>query len=85
MELVEKIREYVSRNYIEPARKEGIKKITIRAGDIHKEMKLFQRMPAVCSALKTKINKMYDIEIINIVEPPSGQGANVYVTYELSK
>lgn len=34
-----------------PARKRGDLVVGIRAGDVHSEMKLAQRLPAVCSAL----------------------------------
>jgi len=81
--LTDSIRRYIGENRIEPAKKRGVKEITVRAGDIHDAMGLKSRIPAVCSALKTKIDKMYDVEIIIISEPPSGQGANVYVTYKI--
>jgi len=81
--LTDRIREFVWKNYIQPAREEGENELTVRAGDVHKEMFLKSRMPAVCSALKSKIDKMYDLEIIRIRELPSGQGANVYVTYKI--
>jgi len=83
MGLTDEIRTYVFEKYIVPARKRGDKEITIRAGDIHKEMGLVSRMPAVCSALKSKIDKMYNIEIVRKDSPPSGYGANVYVTYKI--
>ena len=49
------IRKYVVDNIIQPARQKGIKQITVRAGDIHREMKLQNRMPAVCGALDAAI------------------------------
>jgi hypothetical protein len=83
MRLTDEIREYVCKNYIEPARERGQKEITIRAGDIHNEMGLVSRMPAVCSALGSKMDKICNVEILKIDAPPSGQGANFYVTYKI--
>lgn len=81
--LTDSIRDFIWKTKIEPAKKRGLDRITIRAGDIHMAMGLKDRMPAVCSALKTKIDKMYNIEILTINAPPSGQGANCFVTYKI--
>ena len=81
--LTDKIRKFVCENFIEPARKRGEKEITIRAGDVHSRMRLSSRMPAVCSALKSKIDRLCNVEILDIKAPPSGQGANFYVTYKI--
>jgi hypothetical protein len=77
------IRRYVIENLIEPARNRGTKEITIRAGDIHSALGLKDRMPMVCSALETKLDYMADVKVINIEAPPSGRGANYYITYQL--
>lgn len=81
--LTDKIRKFVCENFIEPARKRGEKEITIRAGDVHSRMGLSSRMPAVCSALKSKIDRLCNVEILDIKTPLSGQGANFYVTYKI--
>jgi 5-methylcytosine-specific restriction protein B len=47
----DEIREHVIRKHIEPARMAGGKELTLRAGDIHKELGYSGRMPAVCSVL----------------------------------
>lgn len=83
MGLVDEIREFVCTRYIEPARRRGRKVITIRAGDVHADMGLASRMPAVCSALRTRIDQACNVEILEIEAPPSGQGANFYVTYRI--
>ena len=49
--LADEIREYAFREFIEPAQKQGEKRIKIRAGDVHKKMGLRNIMPAVCGAL----------------------------------
>lgn len=83
MGLTDGIRKFVCESYIEPARKRSEKEITIRAGDVHSAMGLSSRMPAVCSALKSKLENLCNVEITNIEAPPSGQGANFYVTYRI--
>lgn len=83
MKKVEKVRNYVFDHYIDPAREKGTKEITIRAGDIGDALDLSTRMPLVCTALTTKIDKMYNLEIVNIQGPPSKQGRNLFVTYRL--
>lgn len=76
------IREHVIKRHIEPARKRGAKRIKIRAGDIHREMGLKDRMPAVCGALGTQI--FLDDAGVSLIdrEGPS-QGANVFFTFSL--
>ena len=80
----DQIRQFVLNKYIGPARSSGCKEVTLRAGDVHKEMGLISRMPAVCSALEGK--KLCDLAGISVKQrhgPP--KGSNVYVTYDLDK
>jgi len=48
------IRLHVITKHIEPARASGAKELTLRAGDLHKELNFKNRMPAVCSVLGSK-------------------------------
>jgi hypothetical protein len=82
MGLHEDIRKYVVKNILEPARVRGEKRVVIRAGDVHSAMRLSDRHPAVCTALRTKMDRHIPVKIIKIEGPPSEQGANFYVTYE---
>lgn len=78
----DEIREFVYRNYIQPARQRGETQITIRAYDIHKQMKLEEKLPAVCSALGTdKFQKMYNVTLLERKGPTNA--ANVYFTFGL--
>ena len=49
--LADKIRRYVNESFIEPARRAGSASVTVTSGDVHKDLKLESRMPAVCAAL----------------------------------
>ena len=82
MRLADKIREFVYENYIKPARERGLRLVTIRAGDIHSQMGLKNRMPAVCEALSAKkFEEMYNVKLIKRKGPV--HGADVYFTFRI--
>ena len=69
-------------HYILPAKKRGDGSVTIRVGDIHREMKLNSRVPAVCQALGSRIFlKENDFKLESRQGPPSGQSSTVVFTY----
>ncbi len=51
MSQADDIRKYVIVNHISPARSRGDAQVSVRAGDVHREMDLSNSMPAVCSAI----------------------------------
>ncbi len=51
----DRIRRHVRARYIDAARREGGNTVTIRAGDVARELRLGNRVPAVCSALASKL------------------------------
>ncbi len=53
-EVAVEIRHHVITRHFDPARVSGAKELTLRAGDIHKELKYENRMPAICSVLGSK-------------------------------
>lgn len=76
----DEIREFVYRNYIEPARKKRKSTVTVRAGDVHVKMGLKSRIPAVCGAIGTdRFQQDHDIQLIKRDGPTNG--ANVYFTF----
>ena len=80
--LADDIREYVCHVYIEPARKGGEREVRVRAGDVHKEMGLCQRIPAVCSAIgSNKFQDEYRVRLVGREGPTNG--SNVYFTFEV--
>lgn len=50
----DEICEYAKAHYVRPARQHGKHELTIRAGDVHRDMKFTNRLPLVCSALQAK-------------------------------
>ena len=82
MTLADQIREFVERRYVVPARKAGNPTVTITAGDVHREMHLQSRAPAVCGALKSKILQRQCAMVLVSWDGPA-QGMAVNVTYSL--
>ncbi|WP_338098348.1 Swt1 family HEPN domain-containing protein [Methanolapillus ohkumae] len=76
------IRFYIYQNHFRPAKMKGQNKVIIRAGDIHSEMGLKSDIPAVCSAMKTRIDQLYDVEILDII-PKTGNSTGLTVKYDL--
>ena len=82
MNRADDIRDFAFRKFIEPARKQGKRTVTIRAGDVHKDMGLYDRMPAVCSALgSNKFENQFNIKRLKVEGPI--QGANALFTFEI--
>lgn len=50
----DQIRAYVNKAFFEPARRAGKYEIEITAGEVHLDLKLNNRIPAICSALDAK-------------------------------
>jgi hypothetical protein len=78
------VRDHVKRKYINPAKKDGKKSLSIRAGDIHKELGFSRRIPVVCSALRSrKLQKNCDIELTYVGGP--NNSTTTTFTYKLKK
>lgn len=52
--MADAIRAFTCQRYIEPARRRGDTHVEIRMGDVHRDMGLKHRQPAVCSAIQAK-------------------------------
>jgi 5-methylcytosine-specific restriction enzyme B len=60
--LTDRILRYVYDAIIEPARKTGRTCVAVTAGDVHKDLRLENRMPAVCAALDAaKFQEQYRV------------------------
>lgn len=78
----DRIREFVLEDYVKPARAQGRKSIKIRAGDVHREMQLWQQCPNVCHVLKgTKLQETANLRLISSDGPTMGH--NTVCTYEV--
>jgi hypothetical protein len=84
MKQSESVRDYVRREYIEPARRRGQSLVTVVAGDVHKGVRLSHRVPLVCQALGgKKILEENHMTLEKREGPPSGQGTSTAFTYRL--
>lgn len=66
--LKEKIQTFIYEQYIQPAQKQEIKEITIKAGEVHRKMGLKNRVPAVCNALRKLKGREFPGCIVRDVE-----------------
>ncbi|HJZ95773.1 MAG TPA: hypothetical protein VKE70_04665 [Candidatus Solibacter sp.] len=80
----QQIREFVVREYIEPARRMRQRSVTVRAGDVHKKVKLKNRVPLVCQALSSK-KFLTDnhLKLERLDGPKSGLSTTSAFTYRL--
>jgi len=84
MTTADRIRMHARERYVIPAQSRNEKQISIRAGDIVRDLGLAGRTPAVCEALKGK--KFWgsnNLRLIRVNGPRSGQSTTVVCTYEL--
>ncbi len=84
MRQADEIRSYAREKYVIPARGHREGRFTIRTGDVVRDMKLVGgRVPAVCSALKTReFLKENALRLVSRTGPESGQSTTVTYTYE---
>jgi hypothetical protein len=76
------IREYIRTHYLEPARQRHETLVTLRAGDIHRELGLRNRVPNVCQVMESKLlEKEAGVKVSSKQGPPSGRGTTLTVTY----
>jgi hypothetical protein len=80
-----KIREFVRREYIEPAIRRGEATIEILVGDIHRRMHLQNLAPNVCQALSGRKFLQENHLILEKRDgPPSGLGTTVKFVYRVA-
>lgn len=84
MSQADTIRVHAQERYVIPARTQREKRFSIRTGDVVRDMKLVGgRVPAVCSALKTReFLRKNELRLISKSGPESGQSTTVIYTYE---
>jgi hypothetical protein len=80
----DRVREFARREYIEPARARHESSVRIVAGNVQKAVRLNNRVPLVCQALKS--SKFLDENHLVLEKwdgPPSGMSTTVVFTYRL--
>lgn len=76
------IRAFTCRHYIEPARRRGVTRVDIRMGDVHRDMGLKNRLPAVCSAIQAEKFRT-DCRVSLIGQQGPLQGSNRILTFDV--
>lgn len=80
--LADRIRQHVVIHHFVPARASGESTVAVQAGDVAREMDLHDRVPAICSALRSKM--LRDLAGVGLAgEPERRDGATVVFTYTL--
>jgi len=80
----DRVREYARREYIDPARSRRQPTISVVAGDVHKGVRLTNRVPLVCQALKShKFLTENHLRLEKLDGPPSLMGTRVTFTYRI--
>jgi len=83
MRTADMIRRHARERYVLSARNRGDVRFSIRVGDVVTALELIGRVPAVCSALKTRdFLKDNNLQLIETIGPKSGQSTTVVYTYE---
>jgi hypothetical protein len=81
--MADEIRTYSRTKYVVPARNQKLRRFSIRAGDVVRDLKLYGRVPAVCSALgRSVFLKQNGLRLVESTGPSSGQSTTVTYTYE---
>lgn len=81
----DRIRAYGREKYVLPAQERHSPRFSIRTGDVVRDLKLHDRVRAVCSALKSRsFLKSNGLNLVEESGPPSGQSTTVIYTYEFA-
>src|SRR5882724_1618771 len=85
MGATEQVRQYVKREVIEPARKRHDTTVRVVAGDVARTLKLNNRTPLICAALRSrKFLEENGLLIEKDEGPPSGLSTTVTLPYRLT-
>jgi hypothetical protein len=77
------IRQHAIDKHVAPARRRRDETFSINVGEVHKDLGLHNRIPAVCSALTSRKFLMGNrLHLITKTGPPSGKSTTVTYTYE---
>jgi hypothetical protein len=80
----DRVREYALREYIEPARARHQSTVRVVAGEVHKAVRLNNRVPLVCNALRSpKFLRENHLTIEKSEGPQSGMSTTVAFTYRI--
>ena len=80
----QRVREYAEQQFVRPARRRGESTVRIVAGEVHRALRLENRIPQVCAALKSGKFLVDNHLMLDRMEgPPSGMSTTATFTYRL--
>ena len=80
----EQIRHHLQLEYFSPARRRGERFVTVRAGDVHRELGLRNRVPNVCQVMESRIlEREAGVKVSSKQAPPKGRGTTLTITYTI--
>jgi hypothetical protein len=82
MRQADRIRAFAIERYIAPARLAGHSRVVIRAGNVHRDLGLVNAMPAICSAIGSKLF-CTEAGVMLLDRQGPANGANVYFEFVL--
>jgi len=78
----EDIRHHASTNYVSAARRSGKQEFEIVVGDVHRDLRMRNRVPQVSAALRSrKFLRENHLEIVGESGPPSGMSTTTRLKY----
>lgn len=81
----DRVRQHAVNSHLSPARHRRERTVSINVGDVHRALKLGNRVPLVCTALESqKFQRENHLHLISKTGPPSGQSTTVTYTYEFT-
>ena len=82
MSLANDVRRYCKETLVDPARRKGEKKVTIRSGDVHSALNYKNRYPLVCSAIGSNLfEELCSVKRVSVEGPLNG--VSTLFTFEL--
>lgn len=73
MSFADEVRDYCKVNYVDIARRNGEKTVTIISGDVHSALNYKNRYPLVCSSLGSdKFNQLCNLKRLSVEGPLNG-------------
>lgn len=80
--LADRIREFVARHYIAPARERADSTVTVVVGKVHREMGLKERHPAIIAALRARVfSEAHRVRLREVTGRP--QSSRTVLVFEL--
>jgi hypothetical protein len=80
------VRQHASEVYLSAARRQRSETFSVNVGEVHKALRLNNRVPLVCAALSSKKFLIENhLRLVSKTGPPSGQSTTVTFTYEIIK